>query len=351
MTRFTDIDLARLPALPKTALTMAAYRDAYLADLAARLAAKGILYDVQSIEGDTYSKTGEAFSFRTLLVATSIDDAVAAVLLPTSYGSYLDALGAGQLPPVKRQPLVDSPRPYVPNTEAADDWQSDDVFRALIQLAPESLSPYGPEGPYVFFASEVPEVKAVAAYGPMSFGGTLPNPFTGLGEARVPIVSTIADGTASPALVASVQSAIRRKDRFPIADFPQAMAATILTYALDVRLRIGSGADPEIIGLAALGRLRAVADFQHKPGGQVLQQDLYAAAKVPDPKGSPIVPLVDLGGFGDLNAVPITPATPAAAYCAPYCLAGVGDPVVSSTDDATVYTSGGITVRVEVVDD
>ena len=351
MTRFTAIDLARLPPLPRTAQAFEAYRTAYMADLVARLATKGITYDVQSIEGDTYAKTGEAFAGRTLLVATAIDDAIAAVVLPWSYGAYLDALGATQDPPVQRQPVVPNPRPYVPNTAAAADWQSDDVFRALVQEAPEALSTCGPEGAYVWFASEVPDVLSAAAYGPMSFGGTRASPFTPLGEVRIPILSTIGDGAAGADLVAAVQAAVSPKDRRPLADFVTVSAAGIVPYGLDVSLQVGPGADPGLVGLAALGRLRAVADFQHRPGGQVLQQDLYAAAKVPDASGRSIVPFVGLNGFLDLNATPVTPATPEAAYVAPHCPVGDDDPAVSIQGDVTVFTKGGITVRVEAVDD
>ncbi|UIY44144.1 baseplate J/gp47 family protein [Methylobacterium radiotolerans] len=333
MTRFTAPDLARLPAPSKSALTFEAYRAAYMADLVTRLAARNITYDVQSIEGDTYAKTGEAFAFRTLLVGTSIDDAISAVLLPYSWGPFLDALGATQTPAVVRQPIVASPRPYVWGTASVDDWQDDDTFRTLIQLAPETLSGAGPEGAYISYASSVPDIRAVAAYGPMSFGGTIKQPFTGLGEVHIPIVSTLGDGTATDEQIAAVQAACSAKDRRPMADFVTVSRAQISPYQLPLLLRVGSGADPDLVKAAALGRLRALADFQHYPGGQVLAQDVFAAAKVPDAKGRSVVPYVDIGGFQDLNATPITPATPAAAYVAPYC------------------PPDGISVEIEVVDD
>lgn len=333
MTRFTAIDLARLPPLPKTAQTFEQYRLGYMADLVARLATKNITYDVQSIRGDTYAKTGEAFAFRTLMVATAIDDAISAVLLPYSWGPYLDALGATQIPPVQRQPIVASPRPYVYGTASVDDWQSDDTFRALIQLAPEALSTCGPEGAYLFFALEVPDVLGAAAYGPMSYGGTRANPFVPPGEVHIPVLSTIGDGSADDAMIAGVTAAVSAKNRRPLADFVTVSPAVIIPYEMHLLLRVGSGADPDQVKAAALGRLRALADFQHRPAGQVLAQDLYAAAKVPDAKGSPIVPFVDLNGFADVNATPITPSTPAGAYAAPYC------------------APNGITVEIEVVDD
>lgn len=326
MTRFTAIDLGRLPSQPRTALAADAYYAAYMVDLTARLTAVGIPYSVGSLETDTYAITGEAYAYRTALVAQSIDDAIAAVLLPTSYGAYLDLLGATQDPPVQRNVVTpaDGATPAV--------MERDDPFRARIQLAPEALSTCGPEGGYLFFATAVADVVAAAVYGPMSFGGTRSNPFVPLGEVHVPIVSGLGDGTADAGLVAAVQAAVSDKERRPIADLVTASASTILPYSLTIALQVGPGADPGLVQTAATARLQALADLQRRPGGSILDQDLYAAAKVPDANGVPLVGFVDLGAAASgINAVPITPATPGCAYVTPSCT--------------------GITVSVQVVDD
>ena len=345
--RFTAIDLSRLPPQPKTALSSDAYAAAYSTDVTARLNAVGIPYNVGSLETDTYAITGEAFAYRTALIANSIDDAISAVLLPTSYGPYLDLLGATQDPPVQRQPVVASPRPYA---QYPQDWQTDDVYRALIQLAPEALSTCGPAGAYIWFAAEVPDVAALAAYGPMSFGGTRSAPFTPLGQVDIPIVSTVGDGTAGADLVAAVVAAVNPKTVRPIADFVVVSAATILPFTVDATLQIGSGADPGQVLSTAAARLRVLADLNHRPGGAIRDQDLYPEVKLVDTSGVPVAGPVTLNGWSNVNAVPITPAAPACAYVAPYCAPG---PAVSSTDQNgfPVLTAGGITVRAQVVDD
>ena len=348
MTRFTDIDLARLPARPKTALAESEYYSAYMADLAARMNAVDIPYDVGGLATDTYAITGGAFAYRTTLVATALDDAVSAVLLPWSYGANLDGLGATQRPPVQRNPLVPDPRPY---DAFPEDWEKDESFKARIQQAPEALSTCGPEGAYLWFTLAVPGVHAASAYGPMSYGGNKAAPFTGLGEVHIPVVSESGDGAALESLIAAVQAAVSADERRPIADFVTVTAATILPYTINATLQIGTGADSSIVLMQGYTRLRALADYQYRPGGMVKAKALYAAAYVPDATGTPIVGDVDLNGFIDVNAIPITPATPAGAYVAPYCAPPEGDPVITSGDGIYKLTAGGITVTVEVVDD
>ncbi len=342
MTRFTAIDLARLPPLPATALTFEQYFAAYMADLTARLNAVGIPYNVGSLQTDTYAITGQAFSYRTELVAKAIDDAIAAVLLPTSYGAYLDLLGATQDPPVQRNP-----------------GELDPSFRSRIQLAPEALSTCGPEGAYLFFAIGVPGVASASVYGPMSFGGTKTAPFTPLGEVHVPILAAptapAPDGTATAALVAAVQAALSADDRRPIADFLTVSAATVQSFTLDATLFVGPGADPGTVLTAAYARIRAAADLAHRPGGQMLDQDLYAALKVPDASGAPVVGKVVLNGWTDINGTDPTPAAIGPAYIAPWCAPPTSPPNVTTADDGNggsfqIIVAGGITLRAIVVD-
>lgn len=350
LSRFTALDLARLPARPFTASSYDEIYAAYMLDLSARLNAAGIGYNVGSLKTDTYAITGRVFAYRVEALETDLDDKVAAVLLPWSWGAYLDGLGANQSPPVARKALVASPRPYVYGTDAASDWQSDDDFRAEIQLAPEALSTCGPEGAYLWFALQVDDVLSAAVYGPMSFGGTKAAPFVGLGEVHIPVLSMDGDGTASVSLVAVVQSAVSAEGRRPIADFVTVSAASVVPWSLDASLYVGPGIDRAVVARSALARVRAVADAQHRPGGSILAQYLYAALSVPDTTGSPVVGYVDLGDFAEVNAGPFTAASPAGAYAAPYCAPGAGDAAVApiTVDDsgATVIAWGSVTVRV-----
>lgn len=329
MTRFTDIDLSRLPALPIGADTWEAIRLARLAELQRRLNARGIAFDVAALETDPLVITEEAGAWRELLVLTRRDDAIRAVLLASSWGTFLDHLGAGQTPAVARKVLL----PADDATGAASVMEADDDFRRRIQLAPEALSTAGPEGGYLFFALETAGVKTVACYGPDDFDGTYEAPFTRLGEVRVPIVAATGDGTATPELVSAVQAELRREDRRPIADFVVVSAAIIVPYTIHARLHVGGGADRSLVQAEARRRLAVQALRQHRPGAAALAQQFYGAAYVADASGAIIVEQVDLTidgvtPFADVNADPITAATPAAAYRAPYCtgiMVEVGD--------------------------
>lgn len=316
MTRFTDIDLARLPPLPVSG-NYEEIRVARLGELQARLAARGFEFDVTNLETDPLVITEEAGAYRELLLLARRDDAVRSVMLASSWGVYLDHLGATQVPGVARNPLVAAPRPFVGFPE---DWEADDEFRRRIQLAPEALSTAGPEGGYLFYTLDVDEVKTASCYGPMSFGGTPANPFTPMGEVHIPIVAVGGNGLASPALVAAVEAECRASDRRPIADFVIASAADIVPYTINAVLRVGPGADPGAVKTAAEARAARQAQRQHRPGAAQLQQMLYGALYVPDSTGAIIVEEVRLiSPAEDVNAVPITPATPHGAYRAPFC--------------------------------
>ncbi|ACA18492.1 Baseplate J family protein [Methylobacterium sp. 4-46] len=319
MTRFTDIDLSRLPPLPALPTFDAIYA-ARMADVAARLNKAGIPYDVGALATDTVAILQETGAYRETLVYTAYDDATRAVLLATSWGPYLDHLGATQTPAVARLPLVANPRTYVFETDAAADWESDDDFRARIQLAPESLSGAGPEGAYISFALGVAGVKAAAAYGPMSYGGTPEAPFAPLGHVHVPIVANTGDGTAADDLIATVQAALRAEDRRPLADFVTVSSANIIPYRIEAVLYVGGGADRGVVQAEAAKRFAAQAKRQHRPGAAQLLQMLYGAAYVPDASGAILVEQVDLiSPLADVNGNPISPDTPDPAYCAPYC--------------------------------
>ncbi len=319
MTRFTDIDLSRLPSLPLYQDTDEAIRLARIAELTARLNANGFAFDVGMLRTDPIVvAAAEAGAARELLALIRRDDGVRAVLLSESWGTWLDQLGANQLPPVARLPAVAEPRPYDTNPE---DWEEDEPFRRRIQEAPETLSTAGPEGAYRGGAMATPGVAEATVYGPQSFGGTRQQTFTGLGETHVVIVAKDGDGSASPELVAATQANLRQEDRYPIADFISVFAAEMVPYRIEAVLYVGGGADRSFVEREAAKRLAAQALKQRRGGAAVLRRMLYGAAGVADANGVNLVEDINLiAPAEDVNAAPITPATPDAAYRAPTCL-------------------------------
>lgn len=317
MTRFLAAPLDRLPKLSLEEPNFDAIREARAGELARRMVEEGFGYDVQSLETDPLTLAlARAGGTREMLLLARRNDAVRAVMLATAWGAFLDHLGAGQTPAVTRKPLAAEPRDFALFPE---DWEGDDDFRLRIQLAPETLSAAGPEGAYLAYALAVPGVKMVGVWAPMSFDGTIEAPFTRLGEVHVPVVAAAGNGAAPAALVAAVQAELRPKDRRPVGDFVTASAAEIVPYRVEAVLRVPS-ADGGLVKAQAEMRLARRAARQHRPGGQQLIEQIKAAAYVTADDGTPLVERVTLiAPLGDVNGVPMTPATPEAAYRAPYC--------------------------------
>jgi len=317
MTRFIDIDLTRLP--PPDAVTPVDY-EAILAlrmdDLVARLKESGIAYDVGGLESDPLKKTEEHAAYFETLLLQRINDAVRAVLLPTSLGADLDNVAADF--GVERMIITPA------TSTAAAVMESDASLRRRRQLAVEALSVAGPEGAYLFHAlsarhrvgtSLVSVVKDAAVYGPSSTRETEPGVPVSIGVApghvHVPIITHVGNGAATLDDVQQVAAALNAREVRPIADFVTVSAATITTYAIAAVLRVGPGADSGAVYDLAVARLTAYAARQHRVGATVLRSALFAAAHVTGTDGLPVVDQVLLTS----PAADVDPTAYGAAYC------------------------------------
>lgn len=319
MTRFIDVDLARLPRPDAIQLLDYEARLAErMAELALRLEAAGIDYDVGSLESDPLKKVEEHAAYYELLLLGRINDAVRAVLLPTSWGSNLDALASDLC--VERLTLT----PATADTDAV--LEDDTSLRRRRQLAVEALTVAGPEGAYLFHALsamrrvgalDVSVVKDAAVYGPTSSRETAPGVAVAIGVApghvHVPIINRTGSGAATPEDVAAVAAKLNAREVRPIADYVTVSAATITPYAVTAVLRVGPGADPEMVRQQALARMTAYTARQHRVGASVLRSALYATAHVAGTDGLPVVDQVVLTS----PAADVDPG----AYGAPYCTA------------------------------
>lgn len=317
MSRFDDIDFSQLGPLPLGADSYDGLKQARLGVLVERLVFHGFSYDVDMLETDPLVvANAEAGATRELLMLSRRDDAIRAVLLTDAWGTFLDALGATQIPPVRRKVLI----PADPTTGTAAVMELDDDFRRRIQLAPEALSTCGPEGAYTFFATNETGAKAALPLGPMSFGGDYDTPFIPYGCVHIPIVAVAGNGAASPELVAAVQAAVGPSDRRPLADFVTVSAAIIVPYAIKAIVYVGSGPDREEVKKKAVERLTKQALRQHRPGAAQRLRMLYGAASVPDANGRNLTEDVELlSPPADVNGAPIVPGSTGGAYRAPFC--------------------------------
>ena len=328
MTRFVDIDLARLPRPDAIQdIDYEARLAERMSELTARLAAAGIPYDVGALESDPLKKVEEHAAYYELLLLQRINEAVRAVLLPTSLGADLENLSSD---------LGVARLTIAPATDTAAAAMEDDVsLRRRRQLAVEALTVAGPEGAYLFHALsttrrvdgvEVSVVKDAAVYGPTSTRETAPGVAVAIGVApghvHLPIISRTGNGAASPEDVAAVTAKLNAREVRPIADYVTVSAAAITPYAVTAVLRVGPGADPELVRQQAITRMAAYTQRQHRVGAAVLRSALYATAHVAGSDGLPVVDQVVLSS----PAADVDPG----AYGAPTCT--------------------GITVTVEVVD-
>jgi len=152
--RFNAIDLTQIPAPDALeTLSFETLRSAILADGVARMNANGVAYNVNVLESDPFVALVEAYAYRELNLRARINDAVRAVLLPSSWGSNLDNIGAP----------FDTPR---------NAGESDGAYQQRIHLAPDAFSNAGPTGGYEYWARTILPT-AVDASAVMTTPGTV----------------------------------------------------------------------------------------------------------------------------------------------------------------------------------
>ncbi|MEZ5688689.1 MAG: baseplate J/gp47 family protein [Caenibius sp.] len=252
------IDLSRLPA-PQVPASIDF--ETILADCIAGLQERLPDYDL-ALESDPAVKLLEVHGWRELLVRQAIADAVKSVLLPFTQGAMLDQLAG----------FHNLPRRII--TPATDDtpavMESDDEFRARIQIAPETLPHAGitAAGYRARALALSAELKDVAANR------------RGQGRIDLVLLGRNDDGEVSAGTVALVAEEMDREDVIQLTDVLSVRGATILPYDVSIELRIGQGPDPALIVAEAETAVRAYAARRHRIGLPVYAQQLAAAASV-----------------------------------------------------------------------
>lgn len=259
---FTTVNLSQLPA-PNVveALDFETIFAAMLADLQARDAVFTAL-----VESDPAYKILQVAAYRELLLRARVNDAARAVMLAFATGSDLDHIGANF--GVAR--LVTNPGNPSAVPPVAPTLETDDAFRARIQLSPEGYTTAGSEGSYVFHAlgasGSVKDAQAVS-----------PEP----GDVTVYVLAQSGDGTAPPELLATVAEALNAERVRPMTDRLTVLSATIVPYTIDAELVLFPGPDADVVRQAALTAVTAYAEAQRRLGYDVTLSGLYAALHQP----------------------------------------------------------------------
>lgn len=263
---FTNVNLSQLP-VPDVVeqIDFETILTDILADFIARMAAAGVTYTAL-VESDPLYKLAEAAAYREVLVRQRANESAKAVMLALAVGADLDQLGANVN--VQRL-LIDEGDPNavppVPPT-----FESDEDFRARIQLSFEGYTTAGSEGSYVFHALTADgDVKDISA--------TSPTP----GVVNVYVLSRSGDGTALPALVAKVDAALNAEDIRPMTDHVIVASAEIVPFEIEAVLTMYPGPDPEVVLQAALDKLHEYISKVQRIGYDVTRAGIIGALVQP----------------------------------------------------------------------
>lgn len=232
MTRYSPIDLSKLPKPTTYAQTHDAILNARMGYLVGLLQSAGVAYDVRSLETDPAKLLQRTDAYRELLNLQAIDDAVLRTSLAYADGANLDVVAGNYL-----------------TTRAAG--ESDDSLRTRAQLAWEALSRGGSYGGYEYDARTAApvELSDVAVYGHEVAG-------VDRGEVRIVCLGATASGLPSAAALQRVRDRFPR-DRRKVNDLVNVASATIVPYTVDARLVLRAGADADAVVAAQTLRLDA----------------------------------------------------------------------------------------------
>lgn len=258
--QFTAVNLSQLPP---PAVVEALSFESILAECVAWMRANsdGTGYDAY-LESDPGMKVIEVYAYREMLVRQRINDAARSVMLAYAKDSDLDQIGANV--GLTRFVIQEEDQTTVPPTPRI--MESNEEFRARIQLAPEGYTTAGSEGSYIFHAKNADgQVKDVQ---PVS-----PTP----GSVVVYILARTGDGRANETLLDKVRAALTPKDVRPMTDKVTVLSANIVTYEIEAELSIYDGPDPEVVLANSIQAMKNYAEDQRKIGYDVTLSGIYSA--------------------------------------------------------------------------
>lgn len=269
MNSFAAIDLSQLPP-PQIVEQIdfeqiLAERKAYAVSLwpveeQAQIAAR------LELESEPLTKLVQENAYRETVWRQRVNEACLANLLATARGTDLAQLAANFN--VKRLVIQEGNPSAVPPAPRL--MESDDSLRERAQMAWEGLSTAGPRNSYIFHARAADGRVADAT-------AESPSPAV----AVVTVQSLLGDGTASPDLLALVNTYLSDEDRRPVADRLLVQGADILKYQIKAKLYLlSSGPESEPIVAAAEQRLLAYVHQRRRLGMEVSESAVHAALHV-----------------------------------------------------------------------
>lgn len=253
---FTAVDLSRLPA---PSIVEGLSFEAIYADMLEQLQLFVPDFDA-TVESDPAVKLLQVAAYREMLIRARVNDAARQVMVAFATGSNLDHLAA--LFGVTRLLITAAD----PENDIAAVYESDDVLRSRVVIAPEALSVAGPEGAYIFHArsadGDVLDASAIS-----------PDP----GDVLVTILSRDDGGVASAGLIATVAAYLSSETRRPMTDNVIVQSATIVPFVVTANITTFSGPDSAIVLAASRARLDAYLARSNRLGRDVTRGGIIAA--------------------------------------------------------------------------
>jgi len=264
----TVIDLSRIPA-PKAiepldhAALLQRFIDRFVAYWAeARIEDPSLpQFDVEMLKTDPGLIAGRAWSFIQMLDRGRINDALKALLAPLSTSTDLDNLVARQ--GIERQIVT-------PASDSAPAVMQSDAKLLEIYLQSFGRAAAGSRDAYLFAANNAwPGAGDIEVVGRRIHGRR--------GDVDIVVAGPDGDEPSSENL-SLVSAAVTAANVQPEATAVSVMAATRVTYQVDLVVEVPRGPDPEVVRLEAVSRIRAAANERTFVGGEIPADLLSGAA-------------------------------------------------------------------------
>lgn len=260
-TSTTAINLAELPA--PDVVEQISYEDR-LENLKVRMLELYPTFSA-SVESDPVYKLLELMAYELNRYSQQKNEDLKAVMLAFSLGSDLDHLGARV--DVYRLTIQEEDLDVSPPIAAV--MESDDDFRARIQLAPEDFTNAGTSPRY--------RAVALAAHGDVKDAAAIS---LTAGNVTVAVLSRQGDGTPTAALLNAVRASVSADDVYQLTDHVTVTSAAITRYQVNADMHIQTGPDASIVMNEARANLDRYVEERHGMGRPVTLGGLYAALHV-----------------------------------------------------------------------
>lgn len=262
--RFAQIDLSRLPA-PEVIepLDFEALFEAMKAEVAAL---DPDLASVLELESEPAVKVLQAIAYARLLDRARVNDAARAVMLATARGADLDHLGV--LFGVERAEITPADLDASPPVAAV--MESDERFRARIQLSLQAFSTGGPAGAYRYWAFTAHPAVLDAMV-------DSPEP----GDVRVVVLPDPEAEISTEALLGVVASIVTREDIRILCDNVYVTPPVFVPFSVEAQIEVFSGPDPTPVMEAAQAAVEELVASAYRLGASVTRSALIAALHQP----------------------------------------------------------------------